>query len=41
MGREVPRRHLNGPRFGFTVFTGDVADRRGQAALEPIMTQFG
>ena len=41
MVREVPRRHLNGPRFGFTVFTGDVADRRDQADLEPIMTQFG
>ena len=42
MGRDVvPRRHLNGPRFGFTVFTGDVADRRDQADLEPIMTQFG
>lgn len=41
MAREVPRRHLNGPRFGFTVFTGDVADQRDQAGLEPIMTQFG
>ncbi len=39
--REVPRRHLNGPRFGFTVFTGDVADMRDRADLEPIMTQFG
>ena len=39
--REIPRRHLNGPRFGFTVFTGDVADLRDQADLEPIMTQFG
>ena len=29
IAREVPRRHLNGPRFGFTVFTGDVADTRG------------
>ncbi len=37
----VVRRHLNGPRFGFTVFTGDVADMRDQAGLEPIMTQFG
>jgi hypothetical protein len=37
----VIRRHLNGPRFGFTVFTGDVADMRDQAGLEPIMTQFG
>ena len=39
--REITRRHLSGPRFGFTVFTGDVADRRDQADLEPIMTQFG
>ena len=38
---EVTRRQLSGPRFGFTVFTGDVADRRDQADLEPIMTQFG
>ena len=37
----MPRRHLNGPRFGFTAFTGDVADKRAQADLEPIMTQFG
>jgi len=41
MAQQVPRRHLNGPRFGFTVFTGDVADQRDQAGLEPIMTQFG
>ena len=41
MVREVPRRHLNGPRFGFTVFTGDVADMRDRAEMEPIMTQFG
>ena len=39
--RPVQRRHLNGPRFGFTVFTGEVADKRDQADLEPIMTQFG
>ena len=39
--RRVTRRQLSGPRFGFTVFTGDVADRRDQADLEPIMTQFG
>lgn len=37
----LPRRHLSGPRFGFTVFTGDVADARDRADLEPIMTQFG
>lgn len=35
------RQKLSGPRFGFTVFTGDVADRRRAADLEPIMTQFG
>ena len=40
--REVaPRRHLSGPRFGFTVFTGETADQRDQAELEPLMTQFG
>ena len=39
--RQLPRQHLNGPRFGFTVFTGEVADLRNQANLEPIMTQFG
>ena len=39
--RSVARQHLAGPRFGFTVFTGDVADQRDQAELEPIMTQFG
>ena len=37
----LDRRKLNGPRFGFTVFTGDVADRRNSAGLEPMMTQFG
>jgi hypothetical protein len=35
------RRDLSGPRFGFTVFTGDVAQRRQSAGLEPVMTQFG
>ena len=39
--RRVPRQHLAGPRFGFTVFTGDVADGRDQMGLEPLMTQFG
>ena len=39
--KKLPRQHLNGPRFGFTVFTGDVADQRSAAGLEPIMTQFG
>ena len=38
---ELPRRHLSGPRFGFTVFTGETADLRNQADLEPLMTQFG
>ena len=37
----ITQRKLSGPRFGFTVFTGDVADQRDQADLEPIMTQFG
>ena len=40
-GQGISRRKLSGPRFGFTVFTGDVADQRQQAGLEPIMTQFG
>ena len=39
--RRVARQHLAGPRFGFTVFTGDVADGRDQMGLEPLMTQFG
>lgn len=38
---EVVRQKLSGPRFGFTVFTGDVATIRSQVDLEPIMTQFG
>ena len=37
----ITQRKLSGPRFGFTVFTGDVADQRDHAELEPIMTQFG
>lgn len=37
----LERLKLNGPRFGFTAFTGDVADRRDLADLEPLMTQFG
>ena len=37
----ITQRKLSGPRFGFTVFTGDVADQRDRADLEPIMTQFG
>ncbi len=39
--QELPRQKFSGPRFGFTVFTGDVALRRSAADLEPIMTQFG
>ena len=39
--RKLPRQHLSGPRFGFTTFTGEVADQRDHAGLEPIMTQFG
>jgi len=39
--RELPRRHLSGPRFGFTTFTGDVADRRNSVGKEAIMSQFG
>jgi hypothetical protein len=35
------RRDLSGPRFGFTVFTGEVAELRQSVGLEPIMTQFG
>ena len=39
--KELPRQKLSGPRFGFTVFTGEVADLRDEAGLEPIMSQFG
>jgi len=39
--KKLPRQSLKGPRFGFTTFTGDVAERRESAGLEPIMTQFG
>ena len=38
---KLPRQKLSGPRFGFTTFTGDVAEQRQKADLEPIMTQFG
>jgi len=37
----VERQHLSGPRFGFTVFTGDVADQRTAADREPMISQFG
>ena len=39
--RELPRQHLSGPRFGFTTFTGDVADLRQSIGKEAIMSQFG
>ena len=39
--KKLPRQNLNGPRFGFTTFTGDVAEQRSDAGLEPIMSQFG
>lgn len=35
------RNKLSGPRFGFTAFTGAVADQRRSADLETIMSQFG
>ena len=43
-GRQVqslPRQTLNGPRFGFTTFTGDVARLRQNAGKSTIMAQFG
>ena len=36
-----PRQNLAGPRFGLTVFTGEVAAQRRRADLSPIMSQFG
>ena len=39
--RQLPRQSLSGPRFGFTTFTGETADLRDMADLEPIMSQFG
>lgn len=39
--RKLPRQKLSGPRFGFTVFTGEVAEYRQARGLEPIMSQFG
>jgi hypothetical protein len=39
--KKLPRQTLSGPRFGFTTFTGETADLRGMADLEPIMSQFG
>jgi len=37
----TPKRQLSGPRFGFTVFTGSVADQRIAADREPLISQFG
>lgn len=39
--RTLPRQHLSGPRFGFTAFTGDVAELRRAAGKQPVMSQFG
>jgi hypothetical protein len=39
--QKLPRQKLSGPRFGFTVFTGDVATYRDAMGLQPIMSQFG
>jgi hypothetical protein len=39
--RQLPRRHLSGLRFGFTTFTGDIADKRNSIGKEAIMSQFG
>lgn len=39
--KRLPRQSLNGPRFGFTTFTGDIATKRSDAGLEPIISQFG
>jgi hypothetical protein len=39
--RKLPRQRLSGPRFGFTAFTGDVAEKRSRAELAPVMSQFG
>ena len=39
--QRLPRQSLNGPRFGFTTFTGDVARARQDADMSTIMAQFG
>lgn len=39
--KKLPRQNLSGPRFGFTTFTGEVARRRSDAGLEPMISQFG
>lgn len=39
--KKLPRQNLSGPRFGFTTFTGDLAQLRSQAGLSPMISQFG
>lgn len=39
--RPIPSQKLSGPRFGFTAFTGDVADGRRLLGKSAAMTQFG
>lgn len=39
--RHLPRQHLAGPRFGATMFTGDVADFRSAQGQSMMMSQFG
>jgi hypothetical protein len=39
--RQLPRQHLSGPRFGFTTFTGEVAQLRQSLGKQPIISQFG
>jgi hypothetical protein len=36
-----PRQQLAGPRFGFTAFTGDVAEGRRLMGKSAVMSQFG
>lgn len=39
--QHLPRQHLAGPRFGATMFTGDVADFRSAQGKSSMMSQFG
>ncbi|HUF76046.1 MAG TPA: hypothetical protein VMM35_07195, partial [Longimicrobiales bacterium] len=39
--RQLPRQQLSGPRFGFTAFTGDVANYRRAQDKSAFMSQFG